>query len=101
MPKFRKRPVVIEAEQIKCVPFVKDWGTGVSIKLSPKFAAAVCMEDDAPDQTRGHVHTLEGTAHTLTDGDWIIKGIKGEFYPCKPDIFAATYEPVAEEGTEK
>ncbi len=36
--------------------------------------------------------TLEGTMEAVP-GDWIIKGVKGEFYPCKPDIFAATYEP--------
>jgi hypothetical protein len=40
-----------------------------------------------------HVHTLEGD-HTWTEGDWLIRGVKGEFYFCKPDIFAATYEPV-------
>ena len=38
------------------------------------------------------IRTLEGEM-TATQGDWIIKGVKGEFYPCKPDIFAATYEP--------
>ena len=40
-----------------------------------------------------NIHTLEGVMRA-DPGDWIIKGIKGEFYPCKPDIFAATYEPV-------
>lgn len=43
------------------------------------------------------VKTLEGMV-TAIPNDWIIKGIKGEFYPCKPDIFEATYEPVAEEN---
>lgn len=38
-----------------------------------------------------HVHTLEGPLH-VSDGDWIITGVKGEKYPCKPDVFAATYE---------
>lgn len=38
------------------------------------------------------IRTLEGVMEAR-DGDWIIKGVKGEFYPCKPDIFAATYEP--------
>ncbi len=41
---------------------------------------------------RGYIRTLEG-GHVVTPGDWIITGVKGEFYPCKPDIFAATYEP--------
>jgi hypothetical protein len=39
------------------------------------------------------IHTLEGN-HYAGIGDWIIKGVKGEFYPCKPDIFAATYDAV-------
>ena len=43
----------------------------------------------------GWIDTLEG-GHKVCPGDWIITGVKGEFYPCKPDIFAATYEPVSE-----
>lgn len=39
-----------------------------------------------------NIPTLEGD-HIANIGDWIIKGVKGEFYPCKPDIFAATYDP--------
>ena len=42
------------------------------------------------------IHTLEGTMQG-NPGDWLIKGVQGEMYPCKPDIFAATYEPVKEE----
>lgn len=45
-----------------------------------------------PSRRELTIATLEGI-HTASAGDWIIKGIKGEFYPCKPDIFAATYEP--------
>jgi len=41
----------------------------------------------------GWIDTLEG-GHTVCPGDWIIKGVQGEYYPCKPDIFAATYDPV-------
>ena len=40
------------------------------------------------------IPTLEGN-HTARHGDWIIRGVKGEFYPCKPDVFALTYDPVA------
>jgi hypothetical protein len=43
----------------------------------------------------GWIDTLEGS-HTVCPGDWIITGVKGEMYPCKPDIFAATYDPVSE-----
>ena len=39
------------------------------------------------------IHTPEGVM-SVSNGDWIIKGVKGEFYPCKPDIFEMTYEPV-------
>ena len=42
----------------------------------------------------GWIDTLEG-GHTVCPGDWVITGVKGERYPCKPDIFTATYEPVA------
>ena len=59
MPRYRKRPVIVEADQ---------W-----------FPA--------------YVETLEGR-HGVRPGDWIITGIKGERYPCRPDIFEATYEPV-------
>lgn len=42
----------------------------------------------------GYISTLEG-GHTVCPADWIIRGVQGEFYPCKPDIFAATYEAVS------
>jgi len=78
MPKFRKKPVVIEAEQFK----EKD--------LPLPFAnQGVC--ELGPDGW--YVRTLEGPLH-VSENDWIIKGVKGEFYPCKPDIFASTYEEV-------
>lgn len=41
-----------------------------------------------------HIKTLEGNSYEVKKGDWIIRGVKGEFYPCKPDIFEATYELV-------
>lgn len=75
--KFRKKPVVIEAEQFfsnKELPFRHKGVVLYSVELG------------------FHVETLEGFLH-ISDGDWIIKGVKGEFYPCKPDIFEATYEP--------
>lgn len=82
--KFRKRPVEIEA--------VKWDGSQESYDKLLAFGCAF---------TRGmagalFVHTLEGGMRA-SQGDWIIKGVKGEFYPCKPDIFEMTYEPVVEE----
>lgn len=79
--KFRKKPVVIEAEQF--LP--------KSAQL-PFLLEGVCGHVEG----RWEIETLEGPLH-ISEGDWIIKGIQGEFYPCKPDIFAATYEPVVDE----
>ena len=77
--KYRKKPIVIDAVQ---------W-TGES---------AIAMSEFLGDKYFNHggilkIHTLEGVMEAQI-GDWIIKGIKGEFYPCKPDIFEATYEAV-------
>lgn len=88
MPKFRKKPVVIEA----CQFIYGDDPFGVINVLEP-------MADVDPRSSIVHgkhwVSTLEGPL-IVSPGDWIIKGVKGEFYPCKPDIFAATYEEVKE-----
>lgn len=79
MAKYRKKPVVIEAVQfngknyMEILFFVGKLKTGGGIRIE----------------------TLEGTMEASA-GDWIIKGVKGEFYPCKPDIFEATYELVQE-----
>lgn len=57
---------------------------------------AVCDRDDIAAIVRVlHIHTLEGW-HEVTEGDWIARGVKGEFWPIKPDIFAASYAPVAD-----
>lgn len=78
--KFRKKPVVIEAIQFN---HPHDWQK--MCDAWPGFAHKSHWACPMP------IQTLEGTRHALL-GDWIIKGIKGEFYPCKPDIFEATYE---------
>lgn len=78
MPKYRKKPVVIDAFQ---------W-TGQRPSEWPEWATKVVLKDGR-DLV---VETLEGTMRADL-GDWIILGVKGEQYPCKPDIFAATYEP--------
>jgi hypothetical protein len=77
--KFRKKPVVIEAEQYfdaSTLPFVEEGPLNYD-----------------EDEHRQYIQTLEGKLW-VSNGDWIIKGVKGEFYPCKPDIFDATYEAV-------
>ena len=87
--KFRKKPVVIEAVE---------W-TGLNDKEVAIFLAGRTNDRGRVTQHRVIViPTLEGNM-TVNVGDWIIKGIKGEFYPCKPDIFEQTYELV-ENGLE-
>jgi hypothetical protein len=76
---FRKRPIVIDAQQ---------WFPDNSI-LSGYDALGV--EYTVCDYS---IQTLEGPMR-VTPGDWIITGVKGEKYPCKPDIFTLTYEPIA------
>jgi hypothetical protein len=84
--RFRKKPVEIEA-----MPFdgteasaneILSWiGTGASYRRGSNAL---------------FISTLEGEM-TASEGDWIIKGVQGEFYPCKPSIFAATYEPAEDD----
>ena len=54
----------------------------------------VCRRADAPGIAKVHIHTLEGPM-MVSPGDWIITGVKGEKYACKPDIFEQTYEAVS------
>jgi hypothetical protein len=105
MPKYRKKPVVIEAVQL-------NWSTWNEIcdfagvgKLTDGKPQGCCLDEKNQPLPDGKcseiigllVPTLEGL-HIARQGDYIIKGIKGELYPCKPDIFEATYEPVEEKG---
>jgi hypothetical protein len=81
MPLFQKKPVVIEAEQftLENADIVLDF---ITCNRVPTFDS-----DGAPILL---IQTLEGKM-VASLGDWIIKGVKGEFYPCKPDIFEQTY----------
>ena len=91
--KFRKRPVVIEAVQYN----------GRNRMEIIEFTGQACVLALREDGSRGPricIDTLEGPGLYADEGDWIIKGVKNEFYPCKPDIFEATYEPVEEEQIE-
>jgi hypothetical protein len=85
MPQFRKKPVVIEAVQY----------TGINERIANELEAFMGKPPaivDADGKLCLSITTLEGEM-LASPGDWIIKGVKGEFYPCKPDIFAATYDP--------
>ena len=84
MAKYRKKPVEIEATQ-----WLKP-GDHPAVEDLPEHVA---RHQTGPTDGLGWVPTLEG-GHVVTPGDWIITGVKGENYPCKPDIFTATYDPV-------
>ena len=95
--RFRKRPLVITALQLR-------WDTwsemcdhaGVGPEAGKPTGCYIDSAGNATDEVTNviglRIPTLEGVmvAH---EGDWIIRGVKGELYPCKPDIFEATYEP--------
>jgi hypothetical protein len=81
--KYRKKPVVVEAVKF-------DGGNISEIEM---FVDSGKYHDDGTFS----IVTLEGLMH-VSIGDYVIKGIQNEFYPCKPDIFEQTYEPVESEG---
>ena len=85
MPKFRKKPVVIEAVQLTADVFEVDHPSDLHLTGVIYDPVNRCAE----------IRTLEGVMRADL-GDWIITGVKGERYPCKPDIFAATYESVTD-----
>lgn len=82
MAQYRKKPVVIEAIQ---------WDGNNMYEVCKFYDASDGFGFN--DRKECTIDTLEGTM-TAIAGDWIIRGIKGEFYPCKNDIFLATYEAV-------
>ena len=83
MAKYRKKPVVIEAVQ---------W-TGINGIEVHSFLSGGTRPFQTDKDMRIEIETLEGVV-TASVGDWIIRGISGEHYPCKPDIFEQTYELV-------
>lgn len=80
--KFRKKPVVIDAIQ---------WTGNNFDQIRKEFGKAPIVEVKAKQSLI--IDTMEGII-TASKGDWIIKGVNGEYYPCKPDIFDKTYEKV-------
>ena len=102
MQKYRKKPIIIEAVQLTSqnIKAVYEMVNNVDVRLNGWQELG--RWTDFEDGVKRHgltIPTLEdGTdkraKHIASIGDWIIKGIHGEFYPCKPDIFEATYEAV-------
>lgn len=83
MPKYRKKPVVIDA-----VRFDED-NEAEALEFINEFSVPF----EITDAWTMVIHTLEGDM-TVSKGDFLIRGVQGEFYPCKPDIFVSTYEKV-------
>lgn len=88
MAKYRKKPVVIEAWQWNGSTLSDANNFVIDYKM-PFPALVGCLKN----MTGLIIPTLEGD-HVAQKGDWILKGVAGEYYPCKPDIFEATYEKV-------
>ena len=112
MPKFRKKPIVIEAhqwfkngdhpddgnERFVIGEFAGELYEGKVVRYfrHPSVdGELLCEHCGVQMREHGWIDTLEA-GHNVCPGDWIIAGIKGERYPCKPDIFAETYESVDE-----
>jgi hypothetical protein len=90
MVKYRKKPVVIEATRW----FKNGDHPNVRYFRRPDVSGtSACKKCGTIMHDHGWIDTLEG-GHIVCPGDWIITGVQGEHYPCKPDIFAATYEAV-------
>lgn len=81
---FRKKPVVIQAVR---------WNGHNLSEMHDHMDVGIVKWGPSANGNVLYIQTLEGEMRA-NEGDWIIKGVKGEFYPCKPDIFDATYEPV-------
>lgn len=84
MPTYRKKPVPVEIQAVQLV-------TGNDAAILTFMTDTACPFEMVGDHEMV-IHTLEGDMHA-SKGDWIIQGVKGEFYPCKSDIFEATYDP--------
>lgn len=92
---YKKKPVVIQAIQLTW----ENWNDICNFVTAPWFKRGVYVDEDGKVTEDGtkrlglEIETLEGT-HLAIENDYIIKGIKDEFYPCKPEIFEASYELV-------
>jgi hypothetical protein len=87
MPNYRKKPVVIEAVQ-----WLGDNVEDMVNHCAPMGQGEPWQTEPIQPGTPMTIHTLEGD-HRANISDWIIRGVKGELYPCRDDIFKATYEP--------
>ena len=91
--KYRKKPVVIDAWQFTKANYTK----GAPSFLRNTEGSVVLWSQYGGDVIEGWIETLEGKMR-VSENDFIIKGVNGEFYPCKPDIFEKTYESAEQDG---
>jgi hypothetical protein len=91
MAKYRKKPVAIDAFRLG-IDYIPDWFMDAITENTVILHGTSSGFDHVPD-TNADIYTLEGRHHA-NYGDYIIRGVKGEIYPCKPDIFAMTYEEI-------
>ena len=95
MPRYRKLPVEIEAFQMPTVNSEADVSFPAWFEVAKKQGTVFDETDPNNLKAVWYVRTLEGVMK-INDGDYVIQGVKGEIYPCKPDIFEATYELIEE-----
>ncbi len=109
--KFRKKPVVIEAVQVRAADFNGETFDRSPFSDDPEWLIdalkkqMITIHHSDRDYALWRINTLEdgpnGEAkHIAEPGDWIIKGVHGELYPCKPDIFEKTYDPMPDESSQ-
>jgi hypothetical protein len=92
--KAQKKPVIIDfhpISQLENLDYIKEWVQGFGDNFDELFQVEA-------NHNSNHlfVKTLEGTSYNVTSEDVIIRGIKGEYYPCKKDVFADTYDIISE-----
>jgi len=104
MPKYRKKPVVIEAVQVKATDFNGKTFDGHPFSDHPEWLEQalsanqiIPVTPNGTDYAEWEISTLEGTM-LASPGNWIIRGVNGELYPCRNDVFEKTYERVEEEA---
>lgn len=93
MKKYRSKEVIIEAEQWFLIGDLKEVVNPYPKKFYTALTSNICKYCSLYLQNHGWVETLEG-GHIVCPYDWIIKGLEGEYYPCKPSIFSKKYEAV-------
>lgn len=90
--KYRKKPVEVEAFHFTKENYKRE-KLPLWLKKAMSYGEISLFSQYGGEVISGDINTLEGKMQ-ISEGDYIIKGVKGEFYPCKPDIFEMTYEPV-------